>query len=1474
MSGGRNERRKIIMNKLFTKIAALALGATMAVGVGVAVASNSKVAEPVSAESATMTAGANSSAATVNSKSAIKCGTGKKAGVMTITVGSGATSLSFYAGGWNNDSGRQINFSVPTGVTISSNNFTVVNESAFTGSSSSFTVSDESIHLQEFTLTGVSSSTTITLTAKNASNNRYVVWGATYSTGGTSPVYTGVSVTGGSQQGTVKGSAYIQCSASASGTDIPASPSFNWYVTETNSYAATTSVANKASIDNTGKVTFLDSCTVYVWALAPDGSTHNTSGYAVTASGLTDPKGSEANPYSVAEARDAIDAETGTSSVYATGIVSEIITEYSSQYSNVTFDMVDSGATDTLRAYRCGGSYASTVAVGDTVVVYGDLTYYTSQSVYEFTSGCEITSLSKPVSSISISGTGISENALSIASGDNTAHTVSVSLAPSNASDQKVNIAHQSGTSNLFTKSASQITCSSGSGSFTLTGTGATSGSETFRISANSDSSKYVDLVVSAYDDSTTYWTVSFNSNGGSESPANQSVEDGETFTFPSPGTKEHYSFSGWKSPSDANLYATDATSPAVTAAITYTAQWAEDAKYNITYVAGDHGSGSNYVVSNVYAGSYELVSFETAGFTAASGYTFSKWSIGGVEYAAGTSVTISGHTTVTAVYKASEDFELFTGALVEGDYVIYADGNAMTNATASNRLTNTDVTPVNNKITDPDESIVWHISQSGDYWLIYNASVEKYAAGTAKNNAGLISESTSDTAKWTVSVSDGVYDFHNYGRSQGADSGNAYLRHNGSYGWAAYNTSTGDKPQLYKAPANQLSSIVISGQTTSFDSGDTFTFGGTVTAKYTKAADSVVTGSATFHLDSASGTSMAGVSLTHAAHDGHTIYVKYTENEITKTATYTISVGNAPVSSLTLVTNTGKVALTEYFDLSDIGVTILPADAVQTYTWTVISDTVSGDFEFEADIIAAGNTAGTITLQCASTADASKNQTFVLTISGDPVVSLPSADSIELFTGKTTTVSASAEGGTSPYTYSWSITAGGGNASISSGGSNATVTLSGTAAGSVTLQCTVTDANSKSDSASVTFSVVASAVTSVSWSATNFDVFSGATIPTNIDDTWMVNYEKNNGDADYILFGDYQLYIGEDLITELPYTFTAADDGKTLHVEYGGISSSSVSVAVTQSINNVYADVTSESTFTFTDKDWSYSEGVGEWSGSSGNGYSNDGVQVLIANSPLIVTGTTSYTNVSKIEVVYHTNKTSGSATLSMQVGSNASRSQTIGYDSSKTSDGRTYDFKATFDYATKQSGVVNFTVDTDTNSVYICSIKIVTSTGSTQIANNSSHKAAQRVAVKFANAFNAAMATTSNCTTNMSSAWSTCSSAYSTFLTEAAALGSAEELYAKNLVKYATAQYSDDSGEACIERMMKTYEVCVQKHGMTAFMSDLKPLGSASHTNPITIINSKTDVNVVAIVVVTSVISLTAIGGYFFLRKRREQN
>ena len=182
-----------------------------------------------------------------------------------------------------------------------------------------------------------------------------------------------------------------------------------------------------------------------------------------------------------------------------------------------------------------------------------------------------------------------------------------------------------------------------------------------------------------------------------------------------------------------------------------------------------------------------------------------------------------------------------------------------------------------------------------------------------------------------------------------------------------------------------------------------------------------------------------------------------------------------------------------------------------------------------------------------------------------------------------------------------------------------------------------------------------------------------------------------------------------------------------------------------------------------------------------------------------------------------------------------------------------------------------------TTSKGIYIKSISIVYS-GTNNIANITGHEEAQYAVVRFAQAFNAAMDTTDNCTKNMSTAWENATKAYTNpnyasesekgFLEVISSLSSTEQDYAKDLIKYATVEWSDDSGAACVERMMKTYKVCVQKHGQTAFMSSFINL-SPEVTPATNFMNFSS--NTVTILVVISMVSVGAIGGYFFIRKRR---
>ena len=162
-----------------------------------------------------------------------------------------------------------------------------------------------------------------------------------------------------------------------------------------------------------------------------------------------------------------------------------------------------------------------------------------------------------------------------------------------------------------------------------------------------------------------------------------------------------------------------------------------------------------------------------------------------------------------------SSNFALFSGSITEGDYLIVYDNGAMKAEVASNRLKYSEVSPVGDVISTTDESIIWHIAASGDYWTIFNAAEEKYAAATGSNNqAQLLASGADDKSLWSVS-GNSTYEFSNKARAA-ASSNNRYLRRNTTYGFACYANSTGGELSLYKrdtrtpldAPASVTASL------------------------------------------------------------------------------------------------------------------------------------------------------------------------------------------------------------------------------------------------------------------------------------------------------------------------------------------------------------------------------------------------------------------------------------------------------------------------------------------------------------------------------------------------------------------------------------------------------------------------------------------------------------------------------------------
>jgi hypothetical protein len=156
--------------------------------------------------------------------------------------------------------------------------------------------------------------------------------------------------------------------------------------------------------------------------------------------------------------------------------------------------------------------------------------------------------------------------------------------------------------------------------------------------------------------------------------------------------------------------------------------------------------------------------------------------------------------------------YELHTGNLVEGDYVVFYANNGMKAQVVSNRLSYTEYIPEADVIYDPSADDVWHISKNGDYWTLYNAATAKYAAGNGTKNQAALVDNVGDATLWTATMTDGTFEFVN--KKNNDASVNKNLRYNAGYGFACYGTSTGGALSLYKkVVANDaVTSPIISG--------------------------------------------------------------------------------------------------------------------------------------------------------------------------------------------------------------------------------------------------------------------------------------------------------------------------------------------------------------------------------------------------------------------------------------------------------------------------------------------------------------------------------------------------------------------------------------------------------------------------------------------------------------------------------------
>ena len=180
---------------------------------------------------------------------------------------------------------------------------------------------------------------------------------------------------------------------------------------------------------------------------------------------------------------------------------------------------------------------------------------------------------------------------------------------------------------------------------------------------------------------------------------------------------------------------------------------------------------------------------------------------------------------------------------------------------------------------TDSSSWITFTLTGSSSGFTLKNGNNYVYSSGAKKvsfsssNSTSLLLDSTDDF----VTSSSWVY---------------VYNDNNGSGGIRPY-TSAGSFVNTYlyevteTAITKTLSSISVSGQTSTFTEGDGFSFGGTVTAHYSDNSTANVTTSATF----------SGYDLTETG--SQTVTVSYKEGNTTKTTSYSITVNKGTLSSI-----------------------------------------------------------------------------------------------------------------------------------------------------------------------------------------------------------------------------------------------------------------------------------------------------------------------------------------------------------------------------------------------------------------------------------------------------------------------------------------------------------------------------------------------------------------------------------------------
>ena len=394
------------MNKLTTKLVGIALGTTMAIGVGVAAAKMSN--EPIKRAQAT----------DYNVADFADLETGD----IGVIVGNNGSNYAMSNGNGTGSAPSAVAVTVAGGKITSAVTSAMLWEVTKTGSNYQFKVPNTSTYLyctnnNNGLRVGTNNDNVFVIESdylKNSAQSRFV--GIYNSSDWRS--YT--SINNNIKDQTFK--FYVQQSSGATQLTTP-EPTYNkgagtvsWTVdSDADHYEVSVNGGAFDTATSPFDVSDLDYGTNKIDVIAKgDGTNFSDSEVGSVTFANLEHAGTQADPYNVRDARAAIDDTTGTLDLtekYGKGIVSRITTAYDSSFHNVSFDMSDDGeiTSGQLRGFRTVGTEEypidseDSVQVGDTVILFGDLTKY--NSTYEFAAGNELVYLDRPVlESIEISG--------------------------------------------------------------------------------------------------------------------------------------------------------------------------------------------------------------------------------------------------------------------------------------------------------------------------------------------------------------------------------------------------------------------------------------------------------------------------------------------------------------------------------------------------------------------------------------------------------------------------------------------------------------------------------------------------------------------------------------------------------------------------------------------------------------------------------------------------------------------------------------------------------------------------------------------------------------------------------------------------------------------------------------------------------------------------------------------------------------